>query len=149
MTKRLPVAVFMWVMQPMIASATSCGSTTRFSGTAWARFSSAARSRPGTKSVATEAGDTHRKRISGPNTRASDIVMVSSAAFAAQFEPAALVGDVGHEQVLRVVGLGAAGGAIAGGAISNSVGGAVVGGLLGAVAGVQWREGRVSRATAG
>ena len=85
MTKRLPVAVFMWVMQPMIASATSCGSTTRFSGTAWARFSSAARSRPGTKSVATEAGDTHRKRIYGPNTRASDIVMVSSAAFAAQY----------------------------------------------------------------
>src|SRR5476651_2488200 len=85
MTKQLPVAVFMCVMQAMIASATSCGSTTRLSGTACARFSRAARSRPGTKAVATEAGETQRNRISGPNTRANDIVMVSRAAFAAQY----------------------------------------------------------------
>ena len=42
------------------------------------------RERPGTKPVSTEAGETHKKRTAGPHTRASDSVMVSSAALAAQ-----------------------------------------------------------------
>jgi hypothetical protein len=48
--------------------------TTRLSGVPCATFSSAARSRPATKSVATAAGDTHSTRTCGPSTRASDMV---------------------------------------------------------------------------
>ena len=71
-------------MHPNIASAISSGSTTVLSGVDKAPFSSAFLSRPATKSVATAAGDTQRKRTSGPNVRANDLVIVSSAPFAAQ-----------------------------------------------------------------
>src|SRR5262245_54908130 len=85
MTIRFPVALFRDVTQARIAIATSIGSITRFRGVSDAARCRAARSRPTTKSVSTAAGDTHRKRTSGPNTRARDIVIVSSAAFAAQY----------------------------------------------------------------
>jgi hypothetical protein len=79
----MPIDARKCVMQAMTASATSSGSTTRFSGVLAASYSSASRPRPATKSVATAPGDTHRKRTSGPKARAIDIVIVSRAALAA------------------------------------------------------------------
>lgn len=55
-TIRAPVVAVRWVTQAITARATSSGSTTRLSGVTAAIFSSAVRSRPATKSVATALG---------------------------------------------------------------------------------------------
>jgi alkylation response protein AidB-like acyl-CoA dehydrogenase len=80
----VPVDTFRCVMQAMTARAMSSASTTRLSGVPCAIFSSCGRPRPATKSVATAAGETQSTRMCGPSTRASDNVIVSSAAFDAQ-----------------------------------------------------------------
>src|SRR6185437_15705117 len=80
-----PVVTLRRVTQARIARATSSGCTIFLSGVPCATFSSCAGLRPGTKSVFTAPGDTHSTRISGPSARPSDLVMVSSAAFAAQY----------------------------------------------------------------
>jgi hypothetical protein len=79
----VPVVRRKGVMAPMTARATSSASVTRRSGEAAACFSTAARVRPGTKSVATAAGEMVSTRTSGPSTRARDIPIVSSAALEA------------------------------------------------------------------
>ncbi len=65
--------------------ATSSGVTTRPSGVCAALRAISAGSRPATNCVSTAAGDTLSTRMPEPKARASDSVMVSSAALAAQY----------------------------------------------------------------
>lgn len=67
-TIRAPVVAVRWVTQAITARATSSGSTTRLSGVTAAIFSSAVRSRPATKSVATALGP-HQVFVLRPYSR--------------------------------------------------------------------------------
>src|ERR1700730_17694093 len=78
-----PVVCVRYVTQAIIALATSSASTARFNGDAAAAAAIISSVRPGTKPVWTIPGAMTITRISGASTRASAMLIVSSAAFEA------------------------------------------------------------------
>ena len=81
----VPVDDFRWVKQANIANETFFGVITLFKGVFLAIFFKFSSVLPSTKFVATAAGETDKRRIFGPNALAREIVIVSIAAFAAQY----------------------------------------------------------------
>src|SRR4051812_3083156 len=83
-TKVVPVAKPSCVAQATIAEAISSGVAIRFSGVVAAILVLKSAPRPGTKLVSTTPGATASTRTSGASPRASDLVMTSMPALAAQ-----------------------------------------------------------------
>ena len=81
----MPVADVKCVRQANIAKDTSVAVIIFFIGVRSAIVFKCSSVRPLTKFVATAAGDTHKTLIFGPKALANDIVIVSIAAFAAQY----------------------------------------------------------------
>ena len=79
-----PVVKRRWVAAATTASATSCGSASRLSGVREACSSRQPTSSDLTKSVSARPGETYSTRIAGATARASDWVMLSTAALDAQ-----------------------------------------------------------------
>ena len=76
-----PVVAGRCSTQAITATATSSASATHYSGVLAACHCTILVVRPGTKLVSTAAGDTVITRTRGASTRASERLMVSSAAF--------------------------------------------------------------------